>query len=95
MATTVSPDDLTIENLTPHVIKIGSDISDERLKFVFARLIRYSHDFVRETKLTTAEWEAAWQYLTEVGCLALAPCLLSHLLFHFWRLRGTTLETHV
>ncbi|EXJ72399.1 uncharacterized protein A1O5_04903 [Cladophialophora psammophila CBS 110553] len=62
-----SPDDLTIENLTPHVIKLGSNITDERLKFVFAKLIQYSHDFVQDTKLTTAEWEAAWQYLTEVG----------------------------
>ena len=61
-----SPDDLTIEKLTPHVINMSSNIDDERLKFVFSKLIQYSHDFVRETKLTTAEWEAAWQYLTEV-----------------------------
>lgn len=61
-----SPDDLTIDNLTPHVIKLSSNIENERLKFVFAKLIQYSHDFVRDTKLTTAEWEAAWQYLTEV-----------------------------
>jgi len=63
---TSSPDDLTIENLTPHVIKLGSNINDERLKFVFAKLIQYSHDFIRDTKLTTTEWESAWQYLTEV-----------------------------
>jgi hypothetical protein len=62
----LSPDDLTIDNLTPHVIKLSSNIESERLKFVFAKLIQYSHDFVRDTKLTTAEWEAAWQYLTEV-----------------------------
>lgn len=62
-----SPDDLTVENLTPHVIQIGSDIESERLKLVFAKLIQYSHDFVRDTRLTTAEWEAAWRYLTEVG----------------------------
>lgn len=61
-----SPNDLTIDNLTPHVIKLSSNIKDERLKFVFAKLIQYSHDFVRDTKLTTAEWEAAWKYLTEV-----------------------------
>ncbi|OAL22504.1 hypothetical protein AYO22_07062 [Fonsecaea multimorphosa] len=67
VANGTSPDDLTIENLTPHVIKLGSNINDERLKFVVAKLIQYSHDFVRDTKLTTAEWESAWQYLTEVG----------------------------
>ena len=61
-----SPDDLTIDNLTSHVIKLSSNIENERLKFVFAKLIQYSHDFVRDTKLTTAEWEAAWQYLTAV-----------------------------
>lgn len=64
-ASNSSPDDLTVNNLTPHVIKLSSNIENERLKFVFAKLIQYSHDFVRDTKLTTAEWEAAWQYLTE------------------------------
>ncbi|KIX09907.1 uncharacterized protein Z518_00988 [Rhinocladiella mackenziei CBS 650.93] len=62
-----SADDLTVENLTPHVIEIGSNIESERLKFVFSTLIQHSHDFVRETRLTTAEWESAWQYLTKVG----------------------------
>jgi hypothetical protein len=65
-STHLSPNDLTIDNLTPHVIKLSSNIESERLKFVFAKLIEHSHDFVRDTKLTTAEWEAAWQYLTEV-----------------------------
>ncbi len=63
----LSAEDLTIENLTHHVIKLGSNIENERLLFVFGKLIQYSHDFVRDTKLTTTEWEAAWQYLTEVG----------------------------
>ena len=65
-ASKASSDDLTIDNLTPHVIKLSSNIEDERLKFVFAKLIQHSHDFVRETKITTPEWEAAWQYLTRV-----------------------------
>ena len=68
-----SPDDLTIDNLTPHVIKLSSNIQNERMKFVFAKLIQYSHDFVRDTKLTTAEWEAAWQYLTEVQHIRSQP----------------------
>lgn len=59
-------EDLTIENLTAHVVKVSSNISNERVKFIWSKLIQHSHDFVRETELTTAEWEAAWQYLTAV-----------------------------
>jgi hypothetical protein len=65
-----SPDDLTVDNLTPHVIKLSSNIADERVKLIFSKLIQYSHDFVRDTKLTTAEWEAAWAYLTEVSLVS-------------------------
>ena len=63
---TSNPEDLTVENLTPHVIKTSSNIDDERIRFIFSKLIHHSHDFVRETELKTAEWEAAWQYLTAV-----------------------------
>ena len=66
MALDTHPDDLTIENLTTHAINIGSNIDDERVKFISAKLIQHSHDFVRETKLTTDEWELAWQYMTRV-----------------------------
>jgi Catechol dioxygenase N terminus len=60
-------EDLTIENLTPHVVRVSSNINNERIKLMFSKLIQHSHDFVRETELTTAEWEAAWLYLTQVG----------------------------
>ena len=62
----LQPDDLTVENLTSQAIEIGSNIGDERVKFIFSRLIQHSHDFVRETNLRTGEWEAAWQYMTRV-----------------------------
>lgn len=60
-------EDLTVENLTPHVLKISTNVKNERIRLIFSKLIQHSHDFVRETGLTTAEWEAAWQYLTKVG----------------------------
>ena len=58
--------DLTVDNLTPHTIKINTNIDDERVKFLFTKLIQHAHDFVREVSLKTNEWEAAWQYLTDV-----------------------------
>jgi hypothetical protein len=58
--------DLTVGNLTSHTIKISTNIDDERVKCLFSKLIQYAHDFVREVNLTTNEWEAAWQYLTDV-----------------------------
>lgn len=64
----ISPklEDLTAENLTSHVINISSKISNERIKFIFSKLIQHAHDFVREVDLQRDEWEAAWQFLTDV-----------------------------
>ncbi|KAJ9271483.1 hypothetical protein DTO212C5_2275 [Paecilomyces variotii] len=60
-------EDLTADNLTQHVIKISSNISNERIKFIFSKLIQHAHDFAREVDLQRDEWEASWQFLTEVG----------------------------
>ncbi|KAL1968206.1 hypothetical protein VTN77DRAFT_2041 [Rasamsonia byssochlamydoides] len=60
-------EDLTAENLTAHVINISSNISNERVKFIFSKLIQHAHDFIREVDLQRDEWEAAWQFLTDVG----------------------------
>ena len=62
-----APEDLTVDNLTSHVIASSSYSDDERAKFVISKLIRHCHDFVRETNLTTPEWEMAWQYMTAVS----------------------------
>lgn len=59
--------DLTVENLTAHVLKTNSYGDDERATYVLSCLVQHLHDFVRETKLTTEEWEMAWQYLTKVN----------------------------
>ncbi|KAL2014387.1 hypothetical protein VTN00DRAFT_1912 [Thermoascus crustaceus] len=60
-------EDLTADNLTQHVINISSNINNERVKFIFSKLIQHAHDFIRETDIQRDEWEASWQFLTEVG----------------------------
>lgn len=37
------------------------------MKFLMERLVAHIHDFARETRLSTAEWDAAIQFLTQVG----------------------------
>ncbi|CAH0036564.1 unnamed protein product [Clonostachys rhizophaga] len=59
--------DLTIDNITENVHFINAQCSDRRLKFVVERLVSHAHDLVRETRLSTEEWMAAIQFLTEVG----------------------------
>lgn len=58
---------LTIDNITENVHAINSKCDDPRTKFLFERLVTHLHDFARETRLTTTEWQAAVEFLTEVG----------------------------
>lgn len=59
--------DLTIENITENVHRINSQGQDARLKYILERLVTHVHDFARETRLSTQEWEAGIKFLTEVG----------------------------
>ncbi|KAH7160432.1 Intradiol ring-cleavage dioxygenase [Dactylonectria estremocensis] len=59
--------DLTIDNITDNVHAINSRCGDPRMKFLFESLVTHVHNFARETRLTTAEWEAAIKFLTQVG----------------------------
>lgn len=59
--------DLTTENITENVVAINSTCNDPRTRFIFERLAHHLHDFARETRLSTAEWEAAIQFLTKTG----------------------------
>ncbi|KAL1616730.1 hypothetical protein SLS56_011296 [Neofusicoccum ribis] len=59
--------DLTIDNITDNVHLINSRCPNPRLKYVLERLIVHAHDFARETRLSTDEWMAGIQFLTEVG----------------------------
>ncbi|KAL7931982.1 aromatic compound dioxygenase [Trichoderma chlorosporum] len=63
-----SLEDLTAENLTPHVIKVSTEnVKNERFIELVTGLIQHLHDYVKEVKLKPTEWEAAVQYLTQVG----------------------------
>ncbi len=78
-ATKSKAEDLTAENLTQHVIKTCTEnVSHERTAVLIAGLIQHLHDYVREVQLRPGEWEAGWQYLTEVRfhILSLFLCYL-------------------
>jgi len=59
--------DLTIENITENVHAINSQCKDARTKFLFERLVVHLHDFARETRLSTSEWETSLNFLRDVG----------------------------
>lgn len=59
--------DLTIDNITENVNLINSRCPDPRLKYLLESLVSHVHDFARETRLSTNEWMAAIQFLTQVG----------------------------
>ncbi|KAK5716795.1 hypothetical protein LTS12_027757, partial [Elasticomyces elasticus] len=59
--------DLTIENITENVMKINSVCNNPRLRFLIMKLIKASHDYIRDVGLQFDEWEQAWQFLTRVG----------------------------
>jgi hypothetical protein len=59
--------DLTIENITENVHLINSRCPNLRLKYLMESLVSHVHDFARETRLSTDEWMAAIQFLTQVG----------------------------
>lgn len=59
--------DLTIENITENVHAINSQTPDPRLRYLMERLVQHLHDFARETRLSTEEWMAGIEFLTQVG----------------------------
>lgn len=59
--------DLTIDNITENVIRINSQTSDARLRYIMERLVSHLHEFARETRLSTPEWMAGIEFLTAVG----------------------------
>lgn len=64
--------ELTIENITENVIRINSQTTDLRLKYILERLVTHVHDFARETRLSTQEWMAGINFLTQVGQISSA-----------------------
>jgi protocatechuate 3,4-dioxygenase beta subunit len=59
--------DLTTDNITENVIRINSQCGDARLKYILERLITHLHDFARETRLSSQEWQAGIGFLTDAG----------------------------
>lgn len=59
--------DLTVDNITDNVKMINSQGDKPRMKFLFERLVQHLHDYARETRLSTEEWEAAIHFLTKTG----------------------------
>jgi hypothetical protein len=58
--------DLTTENITENVNEINSRCPDHKFKYVLERVVAHLHDLVRETRLSTGEWMAAMEFLTQV-----------------------------
>jgi hydroxyquinol 1,2-dioxygenase len=55
------------ERLTRNVLRSFESCQDPRLTFLMQALVRHLHAFIREVRLTEAEWNTAIQFLTEVG----------------------------
>jgi hydroxyquinol 1,2-dioxygenase len=55
------------KSITAAVLARMDQCDDPRFKQVMTSLVTHLHDFVREVKLTDAEWFGAIQFLTSVG----------------------------
>jgi len=53
--------------ITDAVLQSLAATPDARLRAVMGALVRHLHDFVRETRLTEAEWQAGIEFLTATG----------------------------
>jgi hydroxyquinol 1,2-dioxygenase len=68
VATTISPEQVAAEEkLTETVVASFDHAPDLRLKNLMQALTRHLHAFIRETRLTEDEWNAAIEFLTEAG----------------------------
>nr|BAX03571.1 hypothetical protein [Debaryomyces hansenii] len=59
--------EMSEDTITENTVAINSQHDDKRLMFIMERLVQHLHDFARETRLTTDEWDAGIKFLTEVG----------------------------
>lgn len=59
--------DETERALVEEVVRSFDGTQDDRLRELLQALVRHSHAFVREVRLTEQEWEAAIRFLTAVG----------------------------
>jgi hydroxyquinol 1,2-dioxygenase len=59
--------DIDEHNITRAVIARFAGCADPRLKEVMTALVQHAHDFVREVRLTEAEWAQGIAFLTATG----------------------------
>lgn len=59
--------DLTTENITENVLVVNSQCQDPRLRYLINRIVTHLHEFARETRLSTEEWQAGVEFLTQIG----------------------------
>ena len=59
--------DFTEQTLTQEVLRRLDATADPRLRQIMTSLTRHLHDFVRDVRLTEAEWFEAIAFLTETG----------------------------
>jgi hydroxyquinol 1,2-dioxygenase len=57
----------TPQDITAGVVASFDDCPDPRLREIMQALARHVHEFAREVRLTSAEWEAAVRILTATG----------------------------
>jgi catechol 1,2-dioxygenase len=57
------------EDVTPAVLAVMEQTRDPRLREIMTSLVSHLHGFIRETKLTEAEFRAATEILNEIGSL--------------------------
>lgn len=68
MSTPVSPEQQAREqDLVDRVLRSFDGTADPRLKQLMQALTRHLHAFLREVRLTEAEWEAGIAFLTDAG----------------------------
>ncbi|WP_427024898.1 dioxygenase [Aureimonas ureilytica] len=60
----------TQEDVTPTVLDVMARTRDPRLREILTSLITHLHGFVRDTRLTEAEFREATAILNEIGALA-------------------------
>jgi len=53
--------------ITANMFKLNTLATTPRLKFIMDKLVQHTHQFVKDTNLTTEEWMTAIQFLTKVG----------------------------
>jgi len=59
--------DLTADNITENVKILNNQCPDPRVRYIFSRLVTHLHDFARETRLSTQEWQKGIDFITAAG----------------------------